>query len=152
MKPYDMNNSRIEYTIGILSICVWLMYLKYVPPFTNYPIPTDPSVQNAVHLSIAKAYLMIVVGVLGGYLLLKGKKAGRHITIAISTYMVAGRLFAAFSHKGGVLDWIKIIYKDLLIQSPVPIIHKDIVAPLVFVFSIIFIVKSYSGLIKRRMI
>ena len=84
--------------------------------------------------------------------MLKGKKTGRHITIAISTYMTTGRLFAAFSHKGGVLVWINTIYKDLLIESPLPIIHKDIVAPLVFIFSIIFIVKSYSKLIKRRMI
>lgn len=147
-----MKTNRIEYAIGILSICVWLMYLRYVPPFTSHPGPTDPSVQNAVYFSLAKAYFMIAAGVLGGYLLLKGKQAGRHITIAISIYMIAGRLFAAFTHKGGALDWIETIYIDLLSQSPAPIIHKNIIAPLVYIISIIFLIKNYSGLKKRRLI
>lgn len=143
MKSSGMKTNRIEYSLGFLSICVWLMYLRYVPPITNYSLPTDPSVHNAVYFGIAKTYLMILAGVLGGYFLLRGKQAGRHITIAISIYMIAGRVLAAFSHKGGLLDWIEKIYKDLLIHSPAPIIHKDIIAPIIFIFSIIYILSRY---------
>ncbi len=147
---------------GICTIAMWLSYLAYVPPFVAWPDVTgvakevwkakdcspgrfqsqddaEKKLRRSLYIAYSKVYAMAVCGVIAGVLLVAKRRSGRYLALALAALMIGGRIAAAVTHPRGMAAWIRIIYVELLSYSPAATIHKDIISPLFFVFTIAFL-------------
>ena len=155
------NYNRALTIFGIGIIVLWLSYVIYFPPFVAWPdakglakevwesklsqemYQSQNDIENrfnrSLYVAYSKAYLMTLLGVAAGVLILARRKAGRYLALLLAILMIGSRIFAAVRCSGGITGWFKMIYVFLLSRTPITVIHKDIIDPLFFVFTIMFL-------------
>jgi len=163
------NYNRALTIFGIATIVLWLSYVIYLPPFVAWPnvkgiaqevwdsklgqeiYQSQNDIENrfnrSLYVAYSKAYLMTILGVAAGFLILAKRKIGRYLALLLAILMIGSRIFAAVRCSGGITGWFKMIYVFLLSRTPITVIHKDIITPLFFVFTIVFL--SNSSVITR---
>ncbi len=158
----DVKFGRASTAFGICTMAMWLSYLAYLPPFVAWPdvsgvakavwdtkecspgkfqsqADVEKKLSRSLYIAYSRAYAMAICGVIAGGLLVAKRRSGRYLALALATLMIGGRILAAATHPGGMAAWFRIIYGDLLLYSPVATVHKDIVSPLFFIFTIVFL-------------
>jgi hypothetical protein len=161
MQTTSHNYSRALKIFGIGTIALWLSYVIYLPPFVAWPdvkgvakevwesrklkqeaYQSQNDIENrfnkSLYIAYSKVYLMTILGVGAGFLILAKRKTGRYLALLLAIIMIGSRIFAALRHSQGITGWFKMIYGFLLFQTPITVIHKDIIAPLFFIFTIMF--------------
>ena len=146
---------------------LWLSFLIYLPPFTKSPnvkglvedsyqminqLSPETSKQDweqKLNLSLfiiyAKFFTSIIIGTISGILIYKRKRIGKYIAIILCSLFIAGRLYSILSSYPNILERLKTLYVTFLTYNPLQVIHSDIVAPIFFIFTIVFLLnKSVS--------
>jgi len=171
---FAANYNRFLTAFGIATIILWLSYLFYLPPFITIPnikglvqeswkarefiqekYQSQQDMENKInrnlYIAYAKGYAMIILGILAGILLLIKKQIGRYLAMTLAFIMIGSRIAAAVMNPRGIVEWFRMIYGCLLIHQPIIIIHRDIIAPLFFIFTILFLLnKSVSRIFTAR--
>jgi len=171
-----MNGDKFRRTLTVFGVCtitMWLSYLAYLPPVVAWPNVTgvakevwkakdcapgkfqsqddvERRLRRSLYIAYSRAYAMTIFGIIAGALLVAKRRSGRYLALALATIMIGGRIVAAATHPSGIAAWFRIIYGDLLFYSPVATVHKDILSPLFFIFTIVFLCNksvsvNYSG-------
>ena len=156
--------------INIFSICtmlMWISFLIYLPPFVKSPnvkglveegnqmyTLTHPGVSeqdleqkinHSLLIGYAKSFAYILIGILSGILLYKRKRIGKYIAIILCSLFFWGKLYAILSSYPNILERLKFLYVIFLRHRPLLVMHADIVAPLFYIFTIVFLLnKSVS--------
>jgi uncharacterized membrane protein HdeD (DUF308 family) len=168
------NYSRFLTAFGIATIIMWLSYLVYLPPFIARPNvqslaeeswkakefihekyqsqqDMENKINRTLYVAYAKGYTMIILGILAGFLLIVRKQIGRYLAMILALIMMGGRIVAAVMNPRGIAEWFRMIYGYLLVHKPIIIIHRDVIAPLFFIFTILFLLnKSVSRIFTAR--
>ena len=157
-----MSSRKTIQLFGICTIMLWVSYALYIPPFVDSPNikglveegydmyllknpnVTKEQVEKDLWLDIysvyAKSIILIIIGIIAGIFTYRHKRIGQYLAIILCIYMLAGRLSAMLT-PSGIIRHLKTIYFKLLLVTPVPVIHKDIIAPIFFIFSIVFLLR-----------
>jgi hypothetical protein len=157
-----MSSRNTIQLLGICTILLWLSYALYFPPFVEtpdikglaeegyewylkeHPNATMEEVEKDLWLDIYSAYargiIHIMIGIITGIFVYRHKRIGQYLAIILCMYMLAWRSLAVLT-SSGITRHVKTIYIKLLLLTPIPIIHKDIIAPAFFIFSIIFLLR-----------
>ena len=164
----DISSKKTIHIFAVCTIFLWLSYLIYLPPFVpvpnvkelvdnsyqmyslNNPVVSKQTLEkkllSSIYFAYAKAFIFILVGIISGILIYKQKRLGRILAIFLCLVMLAGRAFALFREYPNITERLYALYVFLLSQRPLPIIHRDIIAPIFFIFSIIFLFnRTVSG-------
>jgi hypothetical protein len=146
---------------------LWISFLIYLPPFVKSPnvkglveegnqmyTLTHPGVSKqdleqklnySLLIGYAKSFAYILIGILSGVLLYKRKRIGKYIAIILCSLFFLGKLYAILSSYPNILERLKSLYVIFISHRPLLVIHVDIVAPLFFIFTIVFLLnKSVS--------
>ena len=155
------NFNRALSAFGIGTIVLWLSYAAYLPPFAQWPNvkglaeegwkarefvqekyhsqqDMENRINRTLYVGYAKGYMMIIAGIIAGVLSLARQRAGRYLALTLAAIMLGSRIVGAVTHPGGIAGWFTIIYGYFLVHTPVKVIHNDIIAPLFFIFTILF--------------
>ena len=120
-----------------------------VPPESLYMASKDNSSQLQLDTAMANevqqdaaAYLVpIILGMLSGILLLFRSKWGQRLAIILCAWMIFCRVLSWARHPDLILPSLKFVFISLLPQRPIEVIHKDIILPLIFIGTIIFLTR-----------
>jgi hypothetical protein len=151
-------------SIKIFAICTilfWFSYVFYLPPFIQRPDIKglmnegygmyslfNPNISKEqledriiieFYFTYAKLLFFIIAGITAGLFIYKLRRFGQIAAIVLCSMVLATRLFVLLREYPHVFQRIKTIYVFMLSQTPLQVIHKDIIGPIFFVFSIIFL-------------
>ena len=160
----DISSRKAIRVFGICTVILWLSYVIYLPPFvqspnikglinegyemykSDHPNVSKQQLEAKLFLSIffsyAKAAIFIVTGVIAGLFIFRHKRIGRILALVLCIVMLGGRVFTLLMAYPNIIDRLKVIYVFLLSHTPLAIIHKDIVAPIFFIISIVYLFKK----------
>ncbi len=164
---------RMTSILGVMTILFWASHLLYLPPFHSKPdikglskdvfqarefspkkYESQQEIENDLNESLSalyhRAYLLILAGILSGVLLLVRNKHGILLAIAMALLMLATRIIGMFGYHRGVLAWFKVVYGYLLFVMPIQVIHKDILGPILFIFSLVFLLGRYMSMLSIK--
>jgi hypothetical protein len=146
---------------------LWISFLIYLPPFINnsnikglvdeshqmYNL-TNPATSKqdleqkiffSLYINYIKSFTYILIGILSGILLYKRKRIGKYIPIIICSLLIAGRLYSIISSYPNIIERFNNLYFIFLTHRPLLVIHNNIIAPVFFIFTIVFLLnKSVS--------
>ncbi|KPK98340.1 MAG: hypothetical protein AMJ90_09915 [candidate division Zixibacteria bacterium SM23_73_2] len=160
----DISSRKAIRIFGLCTVILWFSYVVYFPPFVQTPNMKglidegyqmynlmNPGVSKqqlekrllfSLYFAYAKAIIMVLAGVIAGSLIYKYKRFGRILAITLGIIMLGGRAFALLKAYPDIIERLRIIYVFLLSHAPLQIIHKDIIAPVFFIFSIVYLCKK----------
>jgi hypothetical protein len=153
-------------TIHIFACCTilfWLSFLIYLPPFVaspninglteegyemsrlNNPEVSKQDLENkfnkSLYFAYAKSFFFILIGVISGVLIYIQKRIGRYLAIILCLVMLSGRAYSFLKAYLHIFDRLYALYVLALPSHPMQIIHNDIIAPIFFLISIVFLFK-----------
>lgn len=128
---------------SIASIILWVSFLVYLPPFKFMP----SMVHQEIVVESLKAYGLLFFGILSGVLMLFRYKYGRILAFIIAFFVLYSKLVALFPN---VSQKTYSLYVLMLKQSPIMVIHNDVLLPLFMVFTILYILKKTETLPVNR--
>ena len=161
---FDISSNTSIRVFAICTIIMWLSYAFYLPPLTHSPdikglideaydmyILEHPNVSKqqleerlllSLYFSYVKVLILIIAGVTAGFLIIRYNKIGRIIALVLCIIMLGSRVFSLLIAYPNIVDRLRAIYIFLLSRTPLAIIHKDIIAPIFFILSIVYLFKK----------
>lgn len=119
-------------TFSVASIIFWVSLLVYLPPFRPMPILFHQDIRT----EIMKAYGLLFFGVLSGLLMFYRYKLGRIIALILAVVVICAKVAAMFPN---VSQRAYALYVLMLQQSPIMVIHNDVLLPLFMFFTILYV-------------
>jgi len=106
-------------------------------------------INKSTYFAYAKSFFFILVGIISGVLIYRQKRIGRYLAIILCLVMLAGRAYSFLKGYPHIFDRLYALYVLALSQYSFRIIHNDIIAPIFFIISIVFLFnKSVSEKFK----
>lgn len=167
----EFNTKRILTVYGLVTILFWISYSFYLPPVVITPemkslvsearqfapeLDTTEELLTAQlirssRIAFAKSILMIITGVISGILIMRLKRWGRTLAVALCSVMLVIHFLKFVVRHGNIQESLYATYVQLMRQFPLRVIHLDIIAPLFFITTIIFLTrKSVSRAFDHR--
>lgn len=167
----DISSIKTIHIFASCTILFWLSFLIYLPPFAptpnikglieegyemyslDNPDASKQDLENriikSIHFSYANSFFFILIGFISGVLIYRKKRIGRYLAIILCLVMLASRAYSFLKGYPHIFDRLYALYVLALSQYPFRIIHNDIIAPIFFIISIVFLFnKSVSGKFK----
>ena len=149
---------------GIVTILFWLSHLVFLPPIKNITpemsreiaetremrkvVPDRYKSEAVLEVEYARSVratvvmlLTIAAGVVSGILLLTLRFAGWIMAIVLCSGFLLLRIVGLLRYYPDVWGRIKVIFTLLLPLRPVPVIYNEVVTPLFFIGTIVFLAR-----------
>ncbi len=163
-KPFD----KIAF-IGIITLLLWISYLPYLYPTPFQPheglkrfakeaaeIPewlkeeggfggyNQSDIEAALKRDLVKVWFISLitctVGIAAGILILKRKNSGRILAIGMAAIPLLIRAYSIIK-SSRPLEHLQALYFLFLKKHPVMVIHNDIIAVIIFIGTIIYLLR-----------
>lgn len=159
-------------SFGIVTILFWLSHLLFLPPIKNITtemrreiaetremresVPAMYKSDEALEAEHVRSVwtrvimlFMIAAGVISGILLLIRKYQGWIMAIVLCAALFLLRIVGLLRYYPDVFGRMKVIFTIMMPLHPVPVIYNEIITPLFFIGSILFLARKS---VARRLI